>query len=377
MFSRNQEDVLGYLQELREALADPDLEKFDTVPDEAAEDAAARLAVALGYCYVFGVDPGEDFGVLPTREARGAAESLIRSAHRLASDVDSLPSRWDATPLGIEADTLCADILERRMDLWVAPIALTDAALEAMCSDDPQAGLLNARVAALHEAINDVDDKMRREEPLTILTTLVGTEGLMLLVIDVGNTNTVLGIFKNKELIRNWRQLLVEPYASMPPYWLDGTLEEVDRACQQSLQQDLTRFARPTMAAERAHRAALVIRDLRPIALAADAPAPSAPVILLRWRSPDGRYSARLPYARVPIVGQKVQLTIRRAESSETADELAGAAVDCAGSTGRLGPDASMDISLDALRAAAKAADELPLRVNDVPWEELPPIGGE
>ncbi len=354
MFSRNQEDVLGYLQELREALADPDLEKFDTVPDEAAEDAAARLAVALGYCYVFGVDPGEDFGVLPTREARGAAESLIRSAHRLASDVDSLPSRWDATPLGIEADTLCADILERRMDLWVAPIALTDAALEAMCSDDPQAGLLNARVAALHEAINDVDDKMRREEPLTILSTLVGTE-----------------------LIRNWRQLLVEPYASMPPYWLDGTLEEVDRACQQSLQQDLTRFARPTMAAERAHRAALVIRDLRPIALAADAPAPSAPVILLRWRSPDGRYSARLPYARVPIVGQKVQLTIRRAESSETADELAGAAVDCAGSTGRLGPDASMDISLDALRAAAKAADELPLRVNDVPWEELPPIGGE
>lgn len=354
MPSRNREDVLGYLQELHEALADPELEKFDSVPDEAAEDAAARLAVALGYCTVFGIDPGEDAGVLPTREAIGAAESLTRSARRLASDLELFPSRWDATPLGIEADTLCADILGRRMELWVAPIALTDAALEAMCSDDPQAGLLNDRMEALERAIDDVDDKMRQEEPLSILSTLVGTE-----------------------LIHNWRQLLVEPYASMPPYWLDGTLEEIDRAYQQSLQQEFARFARPTISAERASRAALVIRDLRPIALAADAAAPSAPVILLRWRSPDGRFTAQLPYARAPVVGQKVQLTIRRAESSEIADELAGAAVDCAGNTGRLGPDARMEISLDALRAAAKAADELPLRVNDVPWEELPPIGGE
>ncbi|NMC21531.1 MAG: hypothetical protein GYA33_14065 [Thermogutta sp.] len=351
MSGGDREDALGYLQELRQALAAPELEKFDSVPDEAAEDAAARLAVALGYCYVFGMDTDADFGILPAPEAIGAAQSLIREARKLVSDVVSLPGRWDEVAPGIEADSLCSDILERRMDLWVAPIALSDAALEAVCSDDPQAGLLNARIDALREAIGDVDEKILQGEPLMILSTLVGTE-----------------------LINNWRQLLVEPYASVPPYWLDGTLEEVDRACQQTLEQTLARFPKPTVAAERTRRAALVIRDLQPIVMAADTPAPSAPVILLRWRSPDGRCLAQVPYPRRLKPGQKVKLTIRRAETSEPADEWAGAAVDCEGSTGRLGRDARMDISLDDLHAAAQSAVKLPLRVNVVLWEELPPI---
>jgi len=354
MSNTHREDVFGYLEELRQALSNPDLEKFDANPDEDAERAAARVAVALGYCRVFGLDAGEDAGVLPVAEALGAAHAFSTEVRELESDIDKLPGKWDMAEDGTEQESLCADILERRMDLWVGLIALNEAALEAILGDDAGAWTLSERLDSLSDAVDHLDDRIQQPEILGLLSTLVATE-----------------------LISNWRQLLVEPYASIPPYWLDGTLEEVDRQCQRALEQTLARFPKRTGSAERARRAALVIRDLRPIALAADTPAPSAPVILLRWRSPDGRYLAQLPYARTPIVGQKVKLTIRRAETSELADELAGATVDCAGDGGRLGPDARMDISLDVLRAAAQSADELPLRVNDVPWEELPPIGGE
>jgi len=203
MSNVHREDVLGYVQQLREALAAKELEKFDSVPDEAAEHAAARVATALGYCRVFGLDAGEDEGVLPAPEALGATKALMREIQDLRRAVDTLPERWGNAPIG-EEEAVCVDVLMRRMDVWTASIALNEAALAAIFSRDPMAERLCLSLDALGEAVTSLDSLMKKEENLELLSTLVDTE-----------------------LLRNWKALLIKPYASRPPYWLDGTLETV------------------------------------------------------------------------------------------------------------------------------------------------------
>ena len=44
----------------------------------------------------------------------------------------------------------------------------------------------------------------------------------MILVLDVGNTNIVLGIYKNKELIANWR-LSTDPIRTADEYGIQVT----------------------------------------------------------------------------------------------------------------------------------------------------------
>ncbi|GIX01879.1 MAG: hypothetical protein KatS3mg112_0816 [Thermogutta sp.] len=59
--SLRREDLYGYVDQLKEALADPALNEFDTgTPSPAAKEAAARVAIALGYCRVFGLDRGRE-----------------------------------------------------------------------------------------------------------------------------------------------------------------------------------------------------------------------------------------------------------------------------------------------------------------------------
>jgi type III pantothenate kinase len=41
----------------------------------------------------------------------------------------------------------------------------------------------------------------------------------MLLAVDVGNTNTVLGIFKGQELVRSWR-VKTDPRSTADELWL-------------------------------------------------------------------------------------------------------------------------------------------------------------
>jgi type III pantothenate kinase len=41
----------------------------------------------------------------------------------------------------------------------------------------------------------------------------------MLLTVDVGNTNTVLGIFDDKEMIRSWR-VKTDPRSTADELWL-------------------------------------------------------------------------------------------------------------------------------------------------------------
>ncbi|WP_347243340.1 hypothetical protein, partial [Thermogutta sp.] len=110
-----------------------------------------------------------------------------------------------------------------------------------------------------------------------------------------------------------------------------------------------------------------------PLAVAAESSTLSRPPALLRWRSPDGAYYAELLYFFPPHAGQSLRLRVFRTEDNEPATELAGAQVECAGVVGHLTNQAEIFLSVDDLHAAAQNSNELPLKIDDVPWTEQEP----
>ncbi|MGQ9506211.1 MAG: hypothetical protein ACUVQG_13790 [Thermogutta sp.] len=346
-------DIFGYIDEYQRALCDPALEEFDGgSPSAEAKEAAARLAAALGFCRLFGLDPGEDDGTLPAPEALGAAEAVFQWVADVKEMVEELPRRWDEALDSIEADGLCADVLEGRMRIWAAEVALSEAALEAMNCADPLTDALNFKLDELASAVDELDRAIRVEEIMFLLSTLVGTA-----------------------LLENWRSMLVEPYSIVLPYWLDGTLEEFHRRSEELVRKSAAEFTvlMPRRVAA-PQRSSDLIRNLVPIAVAADATSEKPPVILLRWESPDGKYLAELPVPGTPLVGQKLVLKIMERESTNPATELAKTPVNLAGIEGILTEQAKMELAIEALKEAAEQASELPLTVGGDRWNELSPL---
>jgi hypothetical protein len=207
---------LGYLYDLIEALHSPELEQFDTTPTPAADKAAARLAIALGYCRIFGIDAGEYDGTLPVPEALGAIRGLRERMKLLKEDIKTLPERWDSAADSIEAQSYCADILEERMNYYAAQVVLGEALLSAVFDDDINAEQLDKELAVFMSEVADIDELFTKKEILFFLSTLVGTA-----------------------LINNWRNHLVAPYNEYLPYWLDGTLEEVAKILEEETKKTL------------------------------------------------------------------------------------------------------------------------------------------
>jgi hypothetical protein len=348
-------DALGYLEQLRDALADPLLDEFDgQSPSDEAKQAAARLAVALGYCRLFGIDAGEDDGTLPVPEARGAIESLLQQIRELREQVRTLPERWDDAADGFEAESMCADILEQRMDLWAAMVALGEASLSALIDEDPGAEELSEGLERLMNAIFDLDDEIKQQEVLLLLSTLTETE-----------------------LLENWRRNLVEPYASILPYWLDGTLEDAAEYLKHEFEATVPRFGivKPEVRASQGIRE--VFQNLpQPLAVAADAQSLSDPFVLLKWRSPDGQYLARLFVPKQPVIGQVVSFVLVKLQRDTPdgkelpASDLAGTSISLGGVVTQISADGSARMALDALVKAAHEQEEFALRVGDAVWEE-------
>lgn len=209
---------LGYLYELIEALHSPELEQFDTTPTPAADEAAAKLAIALGYCRIFGIDAGEYDGTLPVPEALGAIRGLRERIKLLKEDIKTLPERWDSAADSIEAQSYCADILEERMNYYAAQVVLGEALLSAVFDDDTNAELLDKELKVFMSELADIDELLTKEEMSFFLSTLVDTS-----------------------LINTWRNHLVAPYNEYLPYWLDGTLEEVAKILEKETKDTLAK----------------------------------------------------------------------------------------------------------------------------------------
>src|SRR5207244_539167 len=117
-------DPLGLRADLREALALPELERPDTEPGRRA---AYQLAAALGRWRRFGVAAGAEDGTLPVPLAVGALEQWFLYAQEWQSLARDLPERWLAASTRIEADSLCLDLLEARMETWAVFVAADEA----------------------------------------------------------------------------------------------------------------------------------------------------------------------------------------------------------------------------------------------------------
>lgn len=355
-----QGDPLGCRAALEEALSAPALDVFDlpAPPSEqkdvrapasssvgrtpsaaSAESSAAayQVAVALGRCRLFGVDLGDLDGTLPPRMAVAAAKQLANYLIQWTNDARTLPQRWDDAPHPAEAEEMCLELLEARMETWAAYIALDEAFAEALETPEPQdnpqaAAALGAQMDNVPGLINAFDDALIEQIPL-------------------------LATAANTELLNNWRALLAQPYREILPWWLDGTLE---RAADEAYRQMLAEL--PAFQPQLAGPIVLPLPKSSPAVAAfrrafaraeqiAAAPEERPPITILRWNSPDETYYAYLPLPAAAVT--EIVLSFFTS-SDEAATELAGTNVQLDGVESTIDAQGQARFSYEQLQAATR-----------------------
>lgn len=196
-------DPFGCRAALVEALAQPELDlmaESDSAEVEDVRVAAFQVALALGRCRLFGVDAGEDDGFLPIQWAYSALDHLDALLREWCDDARQLASRWNEAETFKEADELCVELVEARMEAWAVCVAVDDALEDACVTAEPCVSELSRRLRETMDCVDRFDEALQREPEL--LSTVTETR-----------------------LLENWRMSLATPYRDMPPWWLDGTLE--------------------------------------------------------------------------------------------------------------------------------------------------------
>lgn len=197
---------VGFAAKFARAISEPLLASI--VPescDAKSCKAAFRLAVAIGYCRLYGVELGELDGDLPAQIAAAAAREFEVQLGRWTAKAQRLGREWDNTEDSIEGEFLLCDFVFARMDFWAALVALEEAYMSCLETCEPGS-------IRLYEASPEIVSKLERFD-----LALQGEQDLLCLVAD-------------SELLDNLRGLLAEPYRSVLPWWLDGTLEaELER----------------------------------------------------------------------------------------------------------------------------------------------------
>ncbi|MCL6502310.1 MAG: hypothetical protein K6T86_06455 [Pirellulales bacterium] len=333
-------DPLGCRADLAEALAAPALSQWEgsTPPSAEVPLAAYQVAVALGRCRLFGVDPGELDGTLPPDMALAAACQLACYLSEWTHvDVPTLPQRWEDAADPAEAEEMCLELLEARMEAWAAFVAIDEAyAATLVAGDAPPHPETAARLAheldGLPARLDAFDHALAEQIPL--LATAADTQ-----------------------LLNNWRALLAPPYRELLPWWLDGTLE---RAAQQAYQQMLAELPRSSTAAiplpaPPPHRPSPALVAYRQAlasapslaARVADRPATT----LLGWNAPDGRFTAYLPLSTEPRTDFTLSFF---AITGEPATQLAGTQVELDGVEGVINDQGQTLLSSERLRSAPR-----------------------
>lgn len=357
MMDKNARDLFGYVEKLREALANPHLAEFDAVPLDEAKKAALKVAICLGYCRLFGLDPGEDDGILPVPEALGAVEALQIVVQQTMEMVSEYPRLWDSSTCEQEAIDLTTDLLQSRMDIHAAQIAIAEANLEAHVFEEPGADQLDSAWKRCEDYIVQLDELLQSSEVVELLSTITATH-----------------------LLDNWRALLVEPYSLALPWWLDGTLEQTAARVEAEAlatipgPEEWRRLRRAYV--QRGRSLAAKLQQLpAPVAMAAaTADVAQAETYMAQWSSPDEKYYARTFVPKVPLQGTLVEIQFVRAADEDVAWELAGKSMKLFGIEATISEEARVSFSLESLIeiARTKPQSELNLQVDGVAWEEWP-----
>jgi hypothetical protein len=210
-----------YRANLAEALSDAALDEFaerDT-PSEAARLAAYELASALGMCQLLHIKPGPELdGILPPKMALAAADVLRTCVQRWTQNAKSLPDEWGECDDQSEADDLCLNLLDSRMECLACEAALSEAYLDAYDLNDALAESLSSAIKRIDAARIEFDEQLQK-------------------VADLLSTLALTNYFSNGRAL--FKHFVLE---ELLPWWLDGRIEEhgrhVDRMIDWSLSAD-------------------------------------------------------------------------------------------------------------------------------------------
>ncbi len=335
------DDPLGCRDDLRDALADPDVR----ASGPAGERAAYHLAVALGRCQLFGVPPGDDLdGVLPSPLAVAAATELARLLDGWAAEAQRLGERWDAARDPAEADDLCAGLLGARMDAWAASLVLDEAYHDCAAEDAAQAREVGAALDRAYAALDRFDEALERQTE--VLATITGTR-----------------------LLDNWRALLAPAFAEDLPWWLDGSLEEAAGRSEAEAVRTLPGAALWAEVRRQGRRVLGGVPVLPPVGAgvlaAADTPGTAVATAgeTLCWLSPDDTWRAELLLPEEFTPEEEVllrPLNVTHRADDHPAAELAGRPVRLASAEGTIDDKGQVWLRLVELRQG----DELRLSVG-------------
>jgi hypothetical protein len=207
-------DILACAHELREVLALPELDVFNSqeTPDLESNRAAFWLAVALGRCRLFGVDLHKDEdGALPPKLAAAAAFKCSKEMHNWGEVVTATARQWDAGDFDDDCELEAGNLVFVRMDFWAAYIAIEEGYQAWLVAGDEVAGEgLRKAFKDLTKASRTLDDIMQSH--LDVICTAAATE-----------------------MLTNWRSKLAEPFRTVLPWWLDGSLEKAWREVQKEV----------------------------------------------------------------------------------------------------------------------------------------------
>lgn len=351
-------DPLGWLEELQEALDDPALEAFSQqapLPPEGRR-AAYRLAVAIGHCRLFGLEPPEDQdGTLPAAEAIVAAEQLCEFLAAWTEDARQLGARWDEEEPEV-GEALCAEALEGRMEAWAAFVAIDEAYYDCKLAREPATVEFDGALDRLLDALDQFDDVLQEPDNLALLSLLTGTE-----------------------LLKNWKQLLAGRYREVLPWWLNGTLEAAERRIERELAADesdpetgkqlpetlkpVPRSHTASPAGYRSHRRRIFEIQFTlstkgaPESLAADY-LPS-----LKWTSPDGKVHGSLLRPAHAAADERLPLVFEH-DDDRAAAELVDTRVWLAGLEARIDEQGCTSFNLAELRKVLDEHRDLTLEVG-------------
>jgi hypothetical protein len=271
-----------YAEMLRDALAQSDLAtiRLGMPPSPPACQAAYRLALALGRCRLFGCDAGAADGTLPVEVAAAAGVDLCNWLELWRTHAERLGEDWDAAP-PVEGELICGDVLSARMSAWAALAAIEEAYFDAVDNDLQGKDSLEKTLDQVLDRLGKFDDALHQQQEL--LATLTATH-----------------------LLDNWRRELGPEYREMLPWWLDGTLEVCsERLCKEMLAslpgpeawkrlRERSLAQGPAIMPLRRHSMDVVPVETAPAHLAAAGTRDASSTHVVGWRSPDGRYRARL-----------------------------------------------------------------------------------
>lgn len=196
-------DPLGYVDELRTVLAAAPLTTGNASPAEVGQ--AAYLALRnIGYCQLYGITlPPELQPAFPGSTVVAAIDDFLCLLLAATSNAKQLPSDFDwADP--DEAVDCCTSVLHDRMEVWAAFIGIQAVYKSARKREPALRDLLSFRMCQLWHTIKSLDDVLQQPEQMQLLSA--ATE---------------------RPLLDNWRKMLAGKYRKLPPWWLDGTLEQL------------------------------------------------------------------------------------------------------------------------------------------------------